>query len=302
MASLTLRSEKGSPLTNSEVDGNFTALNTELGTKLASASYTAADVLTKIKTVDGAGSGLDADLLDGLTSASTNTVSTIVARDASGNFAAGTITANVSGNASGLSATLAIASGGTGATTASAARTSLGVAIGTNVQEYSTNLAAISSVAANGFYSRTAPGTASTRTITGTTGYITVSNGDGVADNPTLTVGANVAKLDVDAAWATTASIKLPVGTTAQRDATPVAGRIRFNSTLTQFEGHNGSAWAVLGPTGGGGGNYAFFENDVAITSNYSITPGKNAMTAGPITINNGITVTVPDGSVWTIV
>jgi hypothetical protein len=36
--------------------------------KLDSASYTANDVLTKIKTVDGSGSGLDADLLDGLNS------------------------------------------------------------------------------------------------------------------------------------------------------------------------------------------------------------------------------------------
>jgi hypothetical protein len=49
---------------------------------------------------DGAGSGLDADLLDGLNSATANTVSTIVARDASGNFSAGTITATLSGNAS----------------------------------------------------------------------------------------------------------------------------------------------------------------------------------------------------------
>ena len=46
----------------------FTSNNyvqTQLGLKLNSSSYTAADVLTKIKTVDGAGSGLDADLLDG---------------------------------------------------------------------------------------------------------------------------------------------------------------------------------------------------------------------------------------------
>ena len=48
---------------------------------------------------DGAGSGLDADTLDGANSATANTASTIVARDASGNFAAGTITAALSGNA-----------------------------------------------------------------------------------------------------------------------------------------------------------------------------------------------------------
>jgi hypothetical protein len=49
---------------------------------------------------DGTGSGLDADLLDGLQSATANTASTIVARDASGNFSAGTITATLNGNAS----------------------------------------------------------------------------------------------------------------------------------------------------------------------------------------------------------
>ena len=51
------------------VEGVTSAIQTQLDAKLASASYTAADVLTKIKTVDGSGSGLDADLLDGQSSA-----------------------------------------------------------------------------------------------------------------------------------------------------------------------------------------------------------------------------------------
>lgn len=75
-------------------------ISTELSAKLNSSSYTAADILTKLKTVDGASSGLDADLLDGLHASSTNAVNSIVARDASGNFSAGTITATLSGNAS----------------------------------------------------------------------------------------------------------------------------------------------------------------------------------------------------------
>ena len=88
-------------------------ISTELSAKLNSSSYTAADILTKLKTVDGASSGLDADLLDGLHASSTNAVNSIVARDASGNFSAGTITATLSGNASsattlsGLTATVA---------------------------------------------------------------------------------------------------------------------------------------------------------------------------------------------------
>lgn len=99
MASLTLRLVKGSPLTNAEIDDNFSNLNTEVGTKLTSTDYTAADVLSKLLTVDGSGTGLDADLLDGLDTDSTNTPDTVVIRDASGNFSAGTITATqFSGN------------------------------------------------------------------------------------------------------------------------------------------------------------------------------------------------------------
>lgn len=45
--------------------GQVNNLQTQLDAKLASASYTASDVLTKLLTVDGAGTSLDADLLDG---------------------------------------------------------------------------------------------------------------------------------------------------------------------------------------------------------------------------------------------
>jgi hypothetical protein len=55
------------------------------------------------------------------TSTSANTVSAIVTRDASGNFSAGTISATLNGNATNVTGTVAIANGGTGATTASAA-------------------------------------------------------------------------------------------------------------------------------------------------------------------------------------
>jgi trimeric autotransporter adhesin len=92
---------KNSPLTNAEIDTNFSNLNTDIGTRLLSSDYTAADVLTKIKTVDGTGSGLDADLLDGLNAVSGATGASIVSRDASGNFSAGTITATLSGNVTG---------------------------------------------------------------------------------------------------------------------------------------------------------------------------------------------------------
>ena len=45
-----------------------------------------------------------------------------------------------------------------------------------------------------------------------------------------------------------------------------------------------------------------FYENDTNVSSNYTITANKNAMSAGPITIDSGVTVTVPSGSAWTVV
>ena len=98
-AEIKLRTGLGRPLSISEVDVNFSNINSVLATKLDESSYTANDILTKLKTVDGTGSGLDADTLDGLSPASANTASTLVLRDSSGNFSAGTITAELNGNA-----------------------------------------------------------------------------------------------------------------------------------------------------------------------------------------------------------
>jgi hypothetical protein len=44
-----------------------------------------------------------------------------------------------------------------------------------------------------------------------------------------------------------------------------------------------------------------FFVNPTTVSANYTIPTNYNAMTAGPITVNSGITVTVGSGSVWTI-
>jgi|TARA_A100001011_G_scaffold366465_1_gene419030 hypothetical protein len=100
-----------------------------------------------------------------------------------------------------------------------------------------------------------------------------------------------------------TGSGQLPSGTTAERDGSPSAGFMRFNSTTTGFEGYNGSAWGSIGGGAtGAGGDEIFYENEQSVTTNYTLTSNENAMSAGPITINNGITVTVPSGSTWVIV
>ena len=64
----------------------------------------------------------------------------------------------------------------------------------------------------------------------------------------------------------------------------------------------NGSAasWAVL-DTDANTTTKGLYEHAHTIAANYSITSGNNAMTAGPITINSGVSVTVPTGSTWVI-
>ena len=84
--------------------------------------------------------------------------------------------------------------------------------------------------------------------------------------------------------------------TWAEVDALPTQ-----SSNSGKFLTTNGSAasWATIA-TGNTTAN-GMWEHAHTISSNYSITSGNNAMAAGPITINSGVSVTVPTGSTWVI-
>ena len=60
------------------------------------------------------------------------------------------------------------------------------------------------------------------------------------------------------------------------------------------------SSWAVL-DTDANTTTKGLYEHAHTISSNYSITSGNNALTAGPISINSGVSVTIPSGSTWVI-
>lgn len=134
-------------------------------------------------------------------------------------------------------------------------------------------------------------------TGTGGTGTYTVSASQTVSSTA-ITGTVNDATLAIEA----TDAILVPVGTTTQRPSTGVEGYIRYNTTLDRFEGYANSAWGQLGAgaTGGGADN-VFFENSLTVTTDYTITAGKSASSTGDITINSGVTVTIPDGSRWVI-
>ena len=115
MADIQLRtglSGKGSPLTLEEVDANFTNLNIEIGQKLDATVYTAANVYTKVLSVNSTDTiGVNATTLTGIvpsyTVPSATDKSSVVTRNSSGNIQGTTIaastqfTGNVVGNVTG---------------------------------------------------------------------------------------------------------------------------------------------------------------------------------------------------------
>ena len=71
----------------------------------------------------------------------------------------------------------------------------------------------------------------------------------------------------------------------------------------TQGTGAN-PVWASVpaGAPTGGGTDKVFFVNENSVDSDYSITSNENAVSAGPVTVASGVTVTIPSGSNWVIV
>lgn len=127
---------------------------------------------------------------------------------------------------------------------------------------------------------------------------------DGTADNLMFTINTDTHTASVVRTDSATGAADIPSGTTAQRPVAPEFGFVRANTTTGAMEWWNGTLWAAIGggAQGGGNNNLVFFENDIHVTASYTITTGKNAGSFGPIIIDDGVTVTVPAGSVWSVV
>ena len=130
-----------------------------------------------------------------------------------------------------------------------------------------------------------------TAAFTATTAYATAAQG-ALADSAAQPA-AVVAKTSG------TGSAVVPTGTEAQRDGSPSAGYLRFNSDATSFEGYDGSEW---GSIGGGATSDAIYENSATIAEDITIATGRNGMSTGPISVAGGVTVTVSSGARYVVI
>jgi hypothetical protein len=94
-----------------------------------------------------------------------------------------------------------------------------------------------------------------------------------------------------------TGSLGLPVGTTGERP-TPTNGMIRYNTTLSQFEGYGNGLWGGIGGAQAGG---AIMTNKDVASVSYTIATGENGLSVGPVSVNSGVTITVATNQRWLI-
>ena len=302
MAAITTRAGKGSPLTNAELDANFTNINDGITTAAAITGGTInGTTIGATVPTTGVFSEIDVDNLElnGNAIISTNTNGDI---DLTPN---GTGAVNITKlNVTGI-ATLAT-----------------GAVLGTPASGTVTNLTGTASININGTVGAT----------TATTGAFTTING-------------TILTATADSTFSSTGALSISKGTTAQRP-TPASGMLRFNTTTTEFEGYNGTAWASVGgaalsnDTSTASDLFPLFAtatsgtastlntsnakllykpstgefqasvpvalngivvNSQTVATSYTIGSGYSAMSAGPITLSGGVVVTVTSGSRWVV-
>ncbi len=340
---------------NANISGNIVCSGTIDGADVASmnsklsgiesgatADQTASEILTLIKTVDGSGSGLDADTLDGISSAS------FLRSDASDNASENITFADQKGirlsHTNQTDTNDGVISSGRFGTGLNIVGTQTTSGTGRQVRIWGDVITDSGSKFWNA--SNDGPGSGlDSDTVDGiqgasllrsdaadtATGDITFSGGAGAA-----TIAANSDIRFTNGSWTgntTAAKIQLHSnylyisggsngiifrengtnrwqidGSGHLRPETDSTYNLGSNSVrvangyFDTLYGDGSNLTGISAGATGGGSDEVFYENDQTVTTNYTITNGKNAMAAGPITINSGVTVTVGSGETLTIV
>jgi hypothetical protein len=141
-----------------------------------------------------------------------------------------------------------VANGGTGAITPAGARTALGLTIGSIVQSWGAGLDALQALSTTGNVVRTGNNVFATRTLSVSGAGVSVSNGDGVAGNPTISLTNDLSALE--ALGTTGFPVRTATDTWAQRNLVTAA-----RLTVTNGDGVGGNPsfdLATLVNAGGG--------------------------------------------------
>jgi len=118
-------------------------------------------------------------------------------------------------------------------------RTNLGVAIGSNVQAYNSQLDALAAFVGTGYMVRTGANTYVARILTGTANEITLTNGGGGVGNPVVSIATNpIIPGNI--------RMLIPFGTTGNRPGSPVTYDFRGNSSIGVIEWYDGGSWRSL--------------------------------------------------------
>lgn len=99
---------------------------------------------------------------------------------------------------------------------------------------------------------------------------------------------------------ASTDAMLMPSGTTAERPGTPSNGMLRYNSDDGLFEGYADGEWGAIAGVGEAGG--AIIVNTTTASESYTFPSGTNGFSVGPITISDGVAVTVASGQRWVVI
>jgi hypothetical protein len=207
---------------------------------------------------------------------------------------------------------------GTGALVFANSPTLVTPALGTPSSGVVTNLTGTASININGTVGATTANTGAFTTLTASsdsaftsTGALTISKGD-TAARPTPVSGMlrfNTQTTEFEGyngtVWSSVGGAALSNDTSTATNVFPLFASATTGTASTLFTSNaqylfkpSTGELSVKAPRASNG----IVVNSATITSNYTIAVGDNGMSAGPVTVNSGITVTVSSGSVWAVI